>query len=131
MFGWKWKSGEMKKVSLYKFIHILLLKNDSQLKQINDKQPKKKQSLNSLKNKNHVQKKSCLVKQREKKKGRKKKKELKVEGNGQPRMGKEKKKKMEATSQDSTKKRKKKKKLAVQGHFCLKPHFLLSIFSLI
>ena len=64
----------IEKVNLYKFIHILLLKNDSQLKQINDKQPKKKkQSLNSLKNKNHVQKKSCLVKQREKKKGEKKK----------------------------------------------------------
>ena len=29
------------KVSLYKFTHILLLKNDGQLKQINDKQPKK------------------------------------------------------------------------------------------
>ena len=93
-------------MNLYKFIHILLLKNDSQLKQINDKQPKKKQSLNSLKNKNHVQKKSCLVKQREKKKGEKKK-ELLVEGNSQPRIGKEKRKKWRQRPQDSTKKEKK------------------------
>ena len=41
MFGWKWKSGGIKKVSLSKFTHISLLKNDGQLKQINDKQPKK------------------------------------------------------------------------------------------
>ena len=66
MFGWKWKSKIIEKVNLYKFTHILLLKNNNQLKQINDKQQKKKkkQSLNSLKNKNHVQKKSCLVKKR-------------------------------------------------------------------
>ena len=32
----------IEKVNLYKFTHILLLKNDSQLKQINDKQQKKK-----------------------------------------------------------------------------------------
>ena len=29
-------------MSLYKFTYILLLKNDDKLKQINDKQPKKK-----------------------------------------------------------------------------------------
>ena len=58
MFGWEWKSEGMKKVSLYKFTHIPLLKNDDQLKQKSDKQPhqkkKKKQSPNLLKNKNHV-----------------------------------------------------------------------------
>ena len=49
----------MEKMSLYKFIHIPLLKNDDKLKQINDKQPKKKKkSPNSLKNKNHVKKKN-------------------------------------------------------------------------
>ena len=33
LFGWKWKSGRMKKISLNKFTHIPLLKNDAQLKQ--------------------------------------------------------------------------------------------------
>ena len=33
MFGWEWKSGGKEKVSLYKFTHIPLLKNDGQLKQ--------------------------------------------------------------------------------------------------
>ena len=33
MFGWEWKSGRIEKVSLYKFMHIPLLKNDAQLKQ--------------------------------------------------------------------------------------------------
>ena len=46
----------MEKVSLYKFTHILLLKNYGQLKQKSD-QKKKKQSPNLLKNKNHVPKK--------------------------------------------------------------------------
>ena len=32
LFGWEWKSRGMEKVSLYKFTHILLLKNDAQLK---------------------------------------------------------------------------------------------------
>ena len=45
----------MEKVSLYKFTHILLLKNDGQLKQKSDQ--KKKKSPNLLKNKNHVPKK--------------------------------------------------------------------------
>ena len=55
MFGWEWKSGEMEKMSLYKFTHISLLKNDGQLKQKSDKQPKKKkQSPNLLKSKNHI-----------------------------------------------------------------------------
>jgi len=34
----------MEKVSLYKFTHILLLKNDAQIKQKGYKQPKKKKS---------------------------------------------------------------------------------------
>ena len=62
MFGWEWKSEGMEKVSLYKFTHIPLLKNDDQLKKKSDKQPpqkkKKKQSPNLLKNKNHVPKKN-------------------------------------------------------------------------
>ena len=33
LFGWEWKSREMEKMSLNKFTHILLLKNDAQLKQ--------------------------------------------------------------------------------------------------
>ena len=43
-------------MSLYKFTYIFLLKNDVQLKQKSDKQPKKKKSNhpNILKNKNHV-----------------------------------------------------------------------------
>ena len=32
LFGWEWKSREMKKMSLNKFTHIQLLKNDTQLK---------------------------------------------------------------------------------------------------
>ena len=47
----------MEKISLYKFTHTPLLKNDGQLIQKSDKQPKKKQSPNLLKNKNHVPKK--------------------------------------------------------------------------
>ena len=46
------------KVSLYKFTHISLLKNNGQLKQKNDKQPKKRKRKgdhpNLLKNKNHI-----------------------------------------------------------------------------
>ena len=44
MFGWEWKSGRMEKMSLYKFTHIPLLKNDVQLKQKSDKQAKKKKN---------------------------------------------------------------------------------------
>ena len=48
----------MEKMSLYKFTYIFLLKNDVQLKQKSDKQPKKKkQSPNLFK-----KKKSFLVK---------------------------------------------------------------------
>ena len=50
LFGWEWKSGEMEKVSLYKFTHIPLLKNDIQLKL--------------------YLKKSCLIKQKKKKKNK-------------------------------------------------------------
>ena len=47
----------MEKVSLYKFTHIPLLKNDGQLRQKSD--PKKKKQLpNLLKNKNQVKKKN-------------------------------------------------------------------------
>ena len=58
MFGWKWKSEGMEKMSLYKFTYMFLLKNDVQLKQKSDKQPKKikikSNHPNILKNKNHV-----------------------------------------------------------------------------
>ena len=37
LFRWEWKSGGMEKMSLNKFTHIPLLKNDVQLKQKNDK----------------------------------------------------------------------------------------------
>ena len=48
MFDWEWKNGRMEKVSLYKFTHTPLLKNDDQLKQKqNDKQPKKKKKINN------------------------------------------------------------------------------------
>ena len=38
LFGWEWKNEGMKKVSLYKFTYIPLLKNDTQLKKKIDKQ---------------------------------------------------------------------------------------------
>ena len=41
-------------MNLYKFTRTLLLKNDGQLKQKSNKQPKNKQSPNLLKKKNHV-----------------------------------------------------------------------------
>ena len=37
LFGWEWKSGEMEKMSLNKFIHIPLLKNDTKFKNKRDK----------------------------------------------------------------------------------------------
>ena len=48
-------------MSLYKFTHLLLLKNDAQLKQKSDKQPKKKSP-------KFIFKKSFLIKQKKKKK---------------------------------------------------------------
>ena len=49
LFVWfgmeKWRN---EKVSLYKFTYTLLLKNDGQLKQKTDKQPKKKKKSNHL-----------------------------------------------------------------------------------
>ena len=44
-FGWEWKSEKIKKVSLYKFTHTPFLKNDDQLKQKSDKQPKKEEAI--------------------------------------------------------------------------------------
>ena len=52
----------MKKVSLYKFTHVPLLKNDVQLKPKSDRQPKKKnqspkfikKKIMSKKKKNHI-----------------------------------------------------------------------------
>ena len=49
------KVEKLKKMSLYKFTYMSLLKNDAQLKQKNDKQAKKKKNhINLLKSKNHV-----------------------------------------------------------------------------
>ena len=55
----------MKKMSLYKFIHIPLLKNDVHLKQKHDKQQKKKEIKQSPKFIKKI-KKSCLVKKKKK-----------------------------------------------------------------
>ena len=58
MFGWEWKSGGMENMSLYKFTHTPLLKNDGQLKK-----KVTKKVITKLKKK----KKSCLVKQKKEK----------------------------------------------------------------
>ena len=93
----------MKKVSLYKFTHILLLKNDGQLKQKNDK----KKSPNLLKNKNHVPKK--ITSSLKTKKQNKTKQLL----HPQPKKSKkEKKRKKKATSREREKKRIRKKEEA-------------------
>ena len=42
LFDWEWKSEGMKKISLNKFTHIPLLKNDVQLKQKSDTNPQKR-----------------------------------------------------------------------------------------
>ena len=49
MFDWEWKSEGMKKVSLYKFTHTPLLKNDGQLKHKKNKQQKKKANTKFIK----------------------------------------------------------------------------------
>ena len=73
MFGWEWKNERMKKVSLYKFTHIPMLKNSGQLIQKKWQITQKKNSSNLLKNKKHVpKKKSCLVKPKKNKKGKNK-----------------------------------------------------------
>ena len=82
----------MEKVSMYKFTHIPLLKNDDQLKQINDKQPKKKKK---NKQTNKKKKKATPRKSPPTPKKKKKKKKVEEEGNAQPSIGKE---KREATS---------------------------------
>ena len=51
----------MEKVSLYKFTYTPLLKNDGQLKQKVTNNPKKKQSPNLLKKKNHIPKKKKIM----------------------------------------------------------------------
>ena len=50
MFGWEWKSGETEKMSLNKFTHISLLKNDTKL---NKKKKKKKVTYNHTKKSNY------------------------------------------------------------------------------
>ena len=63
MFGWKWKSRGMEKVSLYKFTHTFLLKNNGQLKQkkLQTATPKKKAITQFIKKKNNVQKKKKIM----------------------------------------------------------------------
>ena len=51
----------MEKTSLYKFTYILLLKNDVQLKQKSDKQPKKNKQSSNLLKKNQVKKKKKIM----------------------------------------------------------------------
>ena len=57
----------MKKMSLYKFTYIPLLKNDAQFKPKRINNQKNINHLNLLKNKNHVQKKKITSKQKKKK----------------------------------------------------------------
>ena len=58
LLGWEWKSEKMKKLNLYKFIHISLLKKWSSIKIKNWQITKKYNCPNLLKYKNHVHKKS-------------------------------------------------------------------------
>ena len=57
----------MEKMSLYKFTHIPLLKNDALLKQ-KKKSDKKSNYPNLLGNKNHIQKKKARLKKKQKQK---------------------------------------------------------------
>ena len=65
MFGWKWKSGGMEKMCLFKFTHIPLLKNDAPLKQKSDKK-KKKQSPKFIKKNKKQKQKQKKVKEKKK-----------------------------------------------------------------
>ena len=56
----------MEKVSLYKFIHTPLLKNDGQLKQKSDKQPQKKEKKEAITQ--FIKKKKKIMSQKNKKK---------------------------------------------------------------
>ena len=56
----------MKKMRLYKFMHIPLLKNNAQFKPKGINNKKNINHLNLLKNKNHVQKKKITSKQKKK-----------------------------------------------------------------
>ena len=71
MFGWKWKSRGMEKMCLHKFIHILLLKSDAQLKQ--KKSDKKSNHPNLLGKKNHIKRKNKNKKIKKERKREKKK----------------------------------------------------------
>ena len=61
MFDWEWKSGGIEKMSLYKFTHIPLLKNNVILKQKCYKQPQKN-AINQIyqpKKKSYLEKKNA------------------------------------------------------------------------
>ena len=67
LFGWEWKSKEMKKISLNKFTHIPLLKNNIQLKYNKKWQiTTQKRVITQIyyKNENNVPKKSRLAKKK-------------------------------------------------------------------
>ena len=101
MFDWEWKSGGMEKVSLYKFTHILLLKNNAQLKQKNWQN--KSNHPNLLK-----KKKSCLVKQKRKKK-KEKQNNYHAHNLGNQKKKEKRKKKWQHPGKQKKKRRKKKK----------------------
>ena len=62
LFGWKWKSKMMEKMSLNKVTYILLLKNDTQLKKKVTNNHKKEQLPKFIKkNKNQVFKKKTIT----------------------------------------------------------------------
>ena len=50
VFGWGWKSKDVKKMSLYKFTYKPLSKNDIQLEQKNGKQPTPNQKIKTITN---------------------------------------------------------------------------------
>ena len=54
LFSWEWKNEMMKKMRLYKFMHIPLLKNNAQFKPKGINNKKNINHLNLLKNKSHV-----------------------------------------------------------------------------
>ena len=89
-------------MSLYKFIHILLLKNDVQLKQKSDKQPKKIQWPK------FIFKKSCLKKITSKQK--KKEEEEEATSSGKQKEKRKKRKRRMRTKGKHLKKKKEKRK---------------------
>ena len=107
MFGWERKNGDKEKMSLYKFTHTPLLKNDDQ-------------SPNLLKNKNHVPKKqSCLVKKKKSRKEKNKKRKKNWQrAHPQSQLQEIKKLIKKKKSNIQLSRKKKKKKGIGRGYFC-------------